>query len=84
VKTNSGPSNDAAAIAAELLRLPEAAALLGISRRSLTRDVADGLIPRPVGWGGKTRWRRGELVAWIAAGCPPVAAWSWPPNGKET
>jgi predicted DNA-binding transcriptional regulator AlpA len=52
------------------------AALLVRSVRSVWRDSAAGLIPRPVRVGrGAVRWRRDEIVRWIAAGCPAREQW---------
>jgi predicted DNA-binding transcriptional regulator AlpA len=45
--------------------------VLDMSRRSIDRKDAAGLIPRPVNLAGSKRWRRDEIKAWIAAGCPP-------------
>lgn len=39
-----------------------ASALLGISRASFWRRVADGTFPKPIKIGGATRWRRSELI----------------------
>src|SRR5690242_15813556 len=58
-----------------LLKAAQAARLLGRSERSVWRDHAKGLIPAPVRLGGTTMWRRDELFAWVAAGCPPRAGW---------
>lgn len=40
-----------------------AAALMGVSRATLWRRVAAGEFPRPVKLGGRTLWRRDELLA---------------------
>jgi predicted DNA-binding transcriptional regulator AlpA len=54
-----------------LVDLRELARLLARSEASLLRDVAAGRLPDPVRIGRSTRWRRTEIEAWIAAGCPP-------------
>lgn len=41
------------------------AALLGISRATLWRRVADGTLPKPIRLGGATRWWRKELLATV-------------------
>ena len=41
------------------------AALLGISRATFWRRVADNSLPQPLKLGGLTRWRRSELIAAI-------------------
>ena len=46
-----------------LLSDQSASALLGISRATWWRRVADGTFPAPVKIGNATRWRRDEIVA---------------------
>lgn len=41
------------------------AALLGISRATFWRRVADGTLPKPIKIGHATRWRRAEVLAAI-------------------
>ena len=48
-----------------LLSDNSAASLLGISRATFWRRVADGTFPKPLKIGGVTRWRRDELLAAI-------------------
>ena len=57
---------------AELLNEREAAAMLGVSGRHLRRMADGGKAPRPVRLGGAVRWRRAELMRWLADGCPRV------------
>ncbi len=39
--------------------------------RTLHRWISSGQFPRAdIALGGKVRWRRNELVAWMDAGCP--------------
>ena len=66
------PSNAPAAetITPELLSTAEAARLLGIGERTFWRHSRSGAAPAPVRIGGAVRYRRAELLAWIAAGCP--------------
>jgi excisionase family DNA binding protein len=53
-----------------------AAAMLGISRTSLYGLLSAGRIPLPVLKAGRiVRWNRGELLAWIRAGCPTRDRW---------
>lgn len=42
-----------------------ASALMGVSRATLWRRVASGEFPRPIKLGGRTLWRRDELLAVI-------------------
>ena len=46
-----------------LLSDRDVASLLGVSRASIWRRVADGTLPRPIKIGSATRWRRDELLA---------------------
>jgi predicted DNA-binding transcriptional regulator AlpA len=45
-----------------LIRDGDAAALLGCSKATFWRRVADGTIPRPVKIGGMSRWPQSEIV----------------------
>lgn len=59
--------------AAELLDVKAVAALLGgCSIRHCYRLADAGRMPRPIKLGVLIRWRRAEVLAWIANGCPPV------------
>ena len=66
----------------ELLRADEVGALFfGCSRSTVYSWLSDGWLPRPVRLAGhKNRWRRVELLDWIAAGCPPASRWRWTPS----
>lgn len=50
-----------------LLSDKDAANLLGISRATFWRRVADKTLPQPVRLGGVTRWRREDLERAILA-----------------
>lgn len=59
-----------------LLTAAQTAALLGISRASLWALHSSGRLPLPVKLGARlTRWRAGELRAWVQAGAPPRQKW---------
>lgn len=59
------------AVPAELLDVRNIAALLGgCSTRHVYRLSDAGFMPRPVRLGNLVRWRRAEVLAWIADGCP--------------
>jgi excisionase family DNA binding protein len=66
------PSNapTAETILPELLTTAEAARLCNIGERTFWRHSRSGAAPAPVRIGGAVRYRRSELLAWIAAGCP--------------
>ncbi len=68
------PSETLETIRTELLTTREAAKLLGIGERTLWRHSRSGAAPAPVAIGGAVRYRRTEILDWIAAGCPPVKA----------
>jgi predicted DNA-binding transcriptional regulator AlpA len=44
----------------------------GLPERSLSRYVATRAAPKAIRIGGRARWRRDELEAWILQDCPPV------------
>lgn len=45
-----------------LLNVKESAALLRISTPTFWRRVADGTVPKPVKFGGLSRWPRSEIL----------------------
>ena len=53
-----------------LLDVRAVAAELGCSQRHIYRLADGGRMPAPVKLGSLVRWRRDELVSWIANGCP--------------
>lgn len=58
----------------ELISVRAVAALLGgCSTRHLYRLVDAGRMPPPLRLGGLVRWRRNDVLEWIAGGCPPVS-----------
>lgn len=63
-----------------LMTIDDLSAFLKRSKASLYRDDRDGRIPAPVSLGGSKRYRRGEIRAWLRAGCPSREAWAgrWP------
>lgn len=48
-----------------LIKDGEAAGMLGCSKATFWRRVADGTIPRPVKIGGMSRWPQSEIVSVI-------------------
>jgi predicted DNA-binding transcriptional regulator AlpA len=57
---------------AELLDCKAVAAILGCSERMVWRMRDMGSMPSPVKLGALVRWRRNDLVAWMADGCRPL------------
>ena len=53
----------------EMVNARTAAAIVGVSRRSWSRFVAEGRAPKPIRLGRCVRWRVAEIRNWIAAGC---------------
>jgi predicted DNA-binding transcriptional regulator AlpA len=51
------------------------AALLQCSVRHVQQLNRRGLLPPPVKLGDLVRWRRGEIEAWVSAGCPARDEW---------
>jgi predicted DNA-binding transcriptional regulator AlpA len=51
------------------------AKMLAVSIRQVWRLNSAGKLPRPVRLGGSVRWRRDEIVAFVAAGCPDRKVW---------
>ena len=56
----------------ELLDVGTVAKLLDCSRRHVYRLSDAGRMPRPLKLGALVRWRRVELMSWLADGCPAV------------
>jgi len=58
-----------------LLTVNEVATLLNVSPRHVHMLRATQQLPPPVRLGRSVRWRRAELEAWVAAGCPRQERW---------
>lgn len=58
----------------ELLNAVQLAELLNISERTLYRLKSRGSLPTPILLGGSVRWRRAEILEWVACGCPPPSS----------
>lgn len=75
----TGPMTQAAApvpaIVPLLVDSDTAADLCGVSRTTWWALHSSGRCPMPVKLGRRTLWRRAELEAWTAAGCPPRTRW---------
>jgi excisionase family DNA binding protein len=55
-----------------LMTKSQIAEQLQVSTRQFENWVAAGKAPKPIRIGYHPRWRRSEIMAWIAAGCPAV------------
>jgi len=70
----TSPTPAPAGITPELLTAGQAAELLAIGQRTLWRWSRSGICPAPVkigrGLRAAVRYRRAELLDWIANGCP--------------
>jgi len=62
---------------AELLDIRAVAALQSCSTRHIARMQDAGDMPRALRLGRLLRWRRAELLEWIAAGCPSPRKTGW-------
>jgi predicted DNA-binding transcriptional regulator AlpA len=68
----SSNSPAAETIVPELLTTKEAARLCGMGERTFWRHSRSGAAPAPLKIGGAVRYRRAELLEWIAGGCLPI------------
>jgi excisionase family DNA binding protein len=57
-----------------MLTIQQIATLLGVSRITVRRYWAAGLIPEPVKLGRTVRWRKSDIDQWLENRCPPCAA----------
>jgi excisionase family DNA binding protein len=60
---------------AVLLPAERVAEMLQVSTRTLWRLQNAGRLIGPVRLGRSVRWRKDELLRWIAAGCPACSDW---------
>lgn len=58
-----------------VLTVATLAVLLDTSTRTIYRLDSSGMIPKPIRLGGRPRWRRDEIEAWISAGMPSRETW---------
>lgn len=60
----------------EFIKAIEFAVRLGVSRASLYRAKAAGLLPRETRLGARSvRWYGPEIDSWMRCGCPPQDRW---------
>lgn len=62
-------------MAVVLIDANEVARMCSMHRASWYKAVASGKAPASVRIGGMVRWRKDEIEAWIAAGCPIRSKW---------
>jgi predicted DNA-binding transcriptional regulator AlpA len=60
-----------------LLTAQRSADQCGTSVRTWRTWCASGRVPAPIRIGRSLFWRRKELEAWVAAGCPGRTEWMW-------
>ncbi len=58
-----------------LIDIQQLAKMLKRSAASLERDQNARRLPAQIYVGGSKRWRRAEIEAWVAAGCPIRTEW---------
>ena len=76
---NADAAEPRPAVSPELLDVKAVAVLLGgCSARHVYRLADAGRMPPSLKLGSLVRWRRAELEAWIASGCP-----SQQPGGRR-
>lgn len=63
-----GPDNSREPL---LISVSELATILKCSTRTVWRMESAGLLPSPVRFGGKVRWRYQDIIQWIEKNCPP-------------
>lgn len=69
-------------VAPVLLDQHDLARLLGVSVPSVKRwNHCGRLGPQKIKIGRLARWRRDEVLAWVAGGCEPRSKWHWAPGG---
>ena len=58
-----------------LLTVEGVSRTLAVSVRKVWRLDSAGKLPQALKLGGSKRWRRAEVAAWVAAGCPGRREW---------
>jgi excisionase family DNA binding protein len=53
-----------------LLSIEECAAVIGLSTRTVYRLIEDDHFPESIPLRSIRKWRRSDIEAWVAAGCP--------------
>lgn len=73
------PANPLPVDRRELLDAQALGDLLACSRSLVLEMARAGTIPAPVEFHRGTRWRRREIVDWLASGLPHADRWTWRP-----
>ena len=55
------------------------AAMLNLSRRTITRMNEDEELPKPVWFKGRNVYRSREILDWLTADAPRRSVWDWQP-----
>jgi predicted DNA-binding transcriptional regulator AlpA len=56
-----------------LLNVKDVARVLGFSVRQIRRWDYDRRLPAPIKFNRRKRWRKSDIEAWVAAGCPDLS-----------
>jgi prophage regulatory protein len=67
-----------------LISARDAAAMCSVAVSTWYSWLSSGRVPAPLRLGGRVLWRRGELEAWVDAGCPPRCKWEVMEEGSAT
>ena len=54
----------------ELLNVSQLATFLCLSVRTVWRLNAKGELPKPLRLGRSVKWRKNEIIQWLASNCP--------------
>jgi len=68
----------------ELLTVPQVALLTGWGESVVRQRNRDGLLPKPLRFGGTIQWGRKEILAWICVKCPSREQWERIWKGENT
>lgn len=64
-----------AGVEIELLDLPQTAAMLNYSVKTIRQKISSGLTPRPIRFCRHLRFVKIEIIFWIRYGMPPLNKW---------
>jgi excisionase family DNA binding protein len=74
MESATGATSEATGTMSELLDVRQVAELLYCSKRHIYRLTDSGRMPARLRVGALVRWRRAEILAWIAGGCQPIGS----------